>query len=120
MKKIVEKIKDGPLKDELAQMLKEMKLGKTRKDALRDMALRVDLPDLSAVVFSIIQAEQLGTGISTTIKIEAEQLRIKRSYRAEKMALEAPVKLMFPLVIFIFPTVFIVIIGPIILKLMEL
>ena len=118
--RIVDRMKDGPLKDEFVQMIREMRLGKTRREALKDMAARADQQDLSAAVFAMIQADQLGTGIAHAVRTEARQLRIKRSHRAEKLALEAPVKLLFPLIVFIFPTVFIVIVGPIVLKLLSL
>ena len=97
-------------------MIHEVKMGKTRRKALKDMATRVNLPELSAVISSLVQADQLGTSIGNTLRIQAEQMRIKRSQRAEKLASEAPVKMLFPLLLFIFPAVFIILLGPVLIQ----
>jgi tight adherence protein C len=105
-----------PLKNEFSLMLKEMSLGKSRADALSRMAERVNLPELTSVVNSLIQADQLGTSIGHVLTTLSDDLRVKRFQRAEKLALEAPVKMLFPLIAFIFPAVFIILIGPLILQ----
>lgn len=105
----------GPLSEELFQMLQELKMGKTRREALRDMANRVNLENLSTVVAALIQAEQLGTSLGPVLRIQSEMLRLRRSQRAEKLAMEAPVKMVFPL-LFIFASVFLLLFGPVIIK----
>jgi tight adherence protein C len=103
----------GPLTDELAVTLKELKLGKTREEALRALSQRVDLPSLSTFVHALVQADKMGTSLGKMLRIQSTQLRIERTQRAEKLANEAPVKLLIPLIGFIFPTVFIMLFGPI-------
>jgi tight adherence protein C len=105
----------GPLSDELFQMLQELKMGKTRREALRDMAKRVNLENLSSVVSAMIQADQLGTSLGPILRIQSEMIRLRRSQRAEKLAMEAPVKMIFPL-LFIFAAVFLLLFGPVIIK----
>lgn len=120
IRRFIEKAaKSSPLKDELSQMLKEINLGKTRSQALTNMAVRVNLPELTSVTNSLIQADQLGTGVGQALTMLSDDLRVKRFQKAEKMALEAPVKMLFPLVGFIFPAVFIILIGPLILQIMQ-
>ncbi|MBN2144322.1 MAG: type II secretion system F family protein [Candidatus Aureabacteria bacterium] len=108
--------KTSPLMDEFTLMLKEINLGKTRTEALKRMAERVGLAELNSVVSALVQADQLGTGLGTTLTNLSDDLRVKRFQKAEKMALEAPVKMLFPLIFFIFPSVFIILIGPLILQ----
>ena len=108
-----------PLKAEMAMMLKEISLGKTRSDALRRMAERVELKELTSVVNALIQADQLGTSLAAVLTTLSDDLRVKRFQMAEKMALEAPVKMLFPLIGFIFPAVFIILIGPLILQMIS-
>jgi tight adherence protein C len=109
--KVVEKSK-GPLADEFRRVLGEVRVGKTRREALRDMVGRTDVPALNNFISAIIQAEQLGVSISKVLQVQSEQLRIERSQRAEEQAAKAPIKMMFPLVGCIFPSMFIVILGP--------
>lgn len=104
------------LHEELARAFHEIQLGKPRRQALRELAQRVQQPDLSAVVNAIVQADELGVSISQLLRIQGDQFRAKRFQRAETLANEAPVKIIFPVVIFIFPAVFIIILGPIILQ----
>jgi tight adherence protein C len=112
--KVVEKGKTGALRDELQLVLKQLKMGKTREEALKTMIARVDLPPLSQFVASLIQADRMGTNIGKVLRIQSTQLRIDRTQRAEKLANEAPVKMLFPLIACIFPTVFMVLFGPIV------
>ncbi|MFZ5445644.1 MAG: type II secretion system F family protein [Myxococcota bacterium] len=112
--KVVEKGKSGPLREELALVLKQLKMGKTREEALKSMIARVDLPALSQFVTALIQADKMGTSLGKVLRIQSTQLRIERTQRAEKLANEAPVKMLFPLIACIFPTVFMVLFGPIV------
>jgi tight adherence protein C len=109
--KVVEKLK-GPLTDEFRRALAEIRVGKARRDALRDIVPRTEVPALTNFIGAIIQAEQLGVSISKVLQVQSEQLRIERRQRAEEMAAKAPIKMLFPLVGCIFPSLFIVILGP--------
>jgi tight adherence protein C len=106
----------GPVGDEINRMLREKALGQTRKEALLGMAERIDLPDVNVFVNSVIQAETLGTSIGQVLRIQSRQLRIRRRQRAEQVARQAAPKMVFPLVFFIMPSLFIVILGPIIIN----
>ena len=109
--KVVEKT-HGPLADEFRRALAEIRVGKTRRDALRDITGRTNVQALNNFIGAIIQAEQLGVSISKVLQVQSEQLRIERRQRAEEMAAKAPIKMLFPLVGCIFPSMFIVILGP--------
>ncbi|MFN0064005.1 MAG: type II secretion system F family protein [Myxococcaceae bacterium] len=116
--KVVEKGRTGPLRDELALILRQLKMGKTREEALKNMIARVDLPPLTTFVTSLIQADKMGTSLGKVLRIQSTQLRLERTQRAEKLANEAPVKMLFPLIACIFPTVFMVLFGPILFAFM--
>jgi tight adherence protein C len=109
--KVVEKL-PGPLTDEFRRALAEVRVGKARRDALRDMIPRTNVQPLSNFIGAIIQAETLGVSISKVLQVQSEQLRIERRQRAEEQAARAPIKMLFPLVGCIFPSLFIVILGP--------
>ena len=109
--KVVEKL-NGPLSDEFRRALAEVRVGKARRDALRDIVPRTEVVPLTNFIGAIIQAEQLGVSISKVLQVQSEQLRIERRQRAEEMAAKAPIKMLFPLVGCIFPSLFIVILGP--------
>ncbi|MEO5964878.1 MAG: type II secretion system F family protein [Candidatus Limnocylindrales bacterium] len=115
--KVVEKLK-GPLTEEFRRALAEIRVGKPRRDALRDIVPRTEVPALTNFIGAIIQAEQLGVSISKVLQVQSEQLRIERRQRAEEMAAKAPIKMLFPLVGCIFPSLFIVILGPAIILIM--
>ena len=115
--KVVEKL-HGPLTDEFRRALAEIRVGKPRRDALRDIVPRTEVPALTNFIGAIIQAEQLGVSISKVLQVQSEQLRIERRQRAEEMAAKAPIKMLFPLVGCIFPSLFIVILGPAIILIM--
>ena len=115
--KVVEKM-EGPLVDEFRQALAEVRMGRPRREALRDVANRADAQPVSNFVGAIIQAEQLGVPIAKVLQIQSNQLRIERRQRAEEAAAKAPVKMLFPMVGCIFPTIFIVILGPAIVTVM--
>jgi tight adherence protein C len=112
----VEKGPDGPLKTEINRMLREMRAGKSRAEALRALADRVDMSAINALASSLIQAEKMGANIAPVLRTNAEQRRTERFQKAEKLAMEAPVKLLGPLVMFIFPNTFIVLIFILMVK----
>jgi tight adherence protein C len=109
--KVVEKMK-GPFPDELRRVLQEMQLGKKRVEALRDMAARIEVNEVSTFVAAIYQADQLGVSMARVLHVQAETMRVARSQRIREMAAKLPVKMLFPLVLFIFPAIFFIILGP--------
>ena len=116
--KVVEKVK-GPLSDEFRRALAEVRVGKTRREALRDIVPRTEVAPLTNFIGAIIQAEQLGVSISKVLQVQSEQLRIERRQRAEEQAAKAPIKMLFPLVGCIFPSLFIVILGPAVILIVQ-
>lgn len=116
--KVVEKMR-GPIPDEFGLTLRHMRMGQARRDAFKGMAERVDHPDLNAFISAIVQADQLGVSIGQVLRIQSEQLRDKRRQRAEEEAAKAPVKMMIPLVFFIFPNVGLVIGAPAVFQMIE-
>lgn len=114
-----EKGPEGPLKRELMVVQRDMRSGISRLDAMRNMAERLDIREITSLVSTIAQAERTGSDLGESLKVQADQRRIERFQRAEEMALKAPVKLVFPLVAFIFPTTFIILMFPIAMKLRD-
>lgn len=112
LRDIVMRRKLDAIGEELRRSLHEIQLGKTRQEALHEMSLRVNQPELTTVLNSVIQADELGVSIGQLLRVQGDQLRAKRFARAEKLANESPVKILFPIIIFIFPAVFIVLMGP--------
>ena len=104
------------LNEELIRMTREIQVGTPRRVALQNLATRVGQPDLTGVAYALIQADELGVSIGTILRIQAEQLRGRRFDRAEKLAHEAPVKMLLPLLLCIFPAVFVILLGPILLQ----
>ena len=111
--KVVEKGRRGPLADELSIALKELRLGQTREQALRGLARRAGLPTLCSFVQALVHADRMGTPLGNVLRVLATQMRLERTQRAEKLANEAPVKLLLPLLFCIFPTLFLMLFGPI-------
>jgi tight adherence protein C len=103
---------EGPLADEFSLTLGEMRIGESRQDALKRMADRVDAPELSSFTRAIIQADQLGTSLGRILRVQAADSRLRRQAAAEEKAMKAPIKMLFPTVLFIFPSIFLVILGP--------
>jgi tight adherence protein C len=103
---------DGPLAGEFFRVLQEMQIGKTRSEALRGLTDRTSVPELSGFVGAIVQADAFGIPIANVLRTQAKEMRIKRRQRAEETAMKIPVKILFPLLFFIFPALFVVIIGP--------
>ena len=116
--KVVEKMV-GPLVDEFRRALAEVRVGKARREALRDIVPRTEVQPLTNFISAIIQAEQLGVSISKVLQVQSEQLRIERRQRAEEQAAQAPIKMLFPLVGCIFPSLFVVILGPALILIMQ-
>lgn len=111
-----ERRKIDPLNEELIRMTREIQVGTPRRVALSNMAERVRQPDLKSVVHALVQADELGVSIGAILRIQSEQLRSRRFERAEKLANEAPVKMLGPLMLCIFPAVFVVLLGPILVQ----
>ncbi|MHB1132082.1 MAG: type II secretion system F family protein [Chloroflexota bacterium] len=109
-----------PLSEEFARTLAEMRMGKGRRDALKDLAARTDVADMNAVLSSLIQADQLGVSIAKILRVQADQMRVNRRQRAEQQAHQAPVKMTFPLVFLLFPAMLIIIVGPAIVQVVQL
>lgn len=114
----MEKAPPGPLRNEFAIVLRDLRSGLTRADALRRMADRLDVTEVTSFVSAVIQAERMGASLAMVLRVQAEQRRNERFQRAEKLAMEAPIKLVGPLIIFIFPVTFIVLAFPIVMKFM--
>lgn len=114
LRHVCEKLR-GPLSDEIAQTLREVGMGRARREALEEMAERGGVKELTTFVNAVIQAEQLGTSLGRVLRAQGITMRVQRRQRAEEMAQKAPVKLVFPLVLFIMPTFFIVTLGPIVI-----
>jgi tight adherence protein C len=110
---------DNALTREFARVLSEMRIGKTKRDALREMAVRVDDDGLNTFVSSIVQADQLGVPITQVLRIQSEAMRQRRRQRAEEQAQKAPLKMLFPMAFLIFPALYVVILGPAVPRLME-
>ncbi|MBN2469492.1 MAG: type II secretion system F family protein [Anaerolineae bacterium] len=118
MGKIYEKW-DDPLSTAFGRVLQEIQLGKLRREALRDMAKSMDVSDVTSFVAAIVQAEQLGVSMSRILRVQSDQMRIKRRQRAQEKAQQAPVKMMIPMVLLIFPSIWIVLLGPSLIILLE-
>jgi tight adherence protein C len=118
MQKVAEKW-DNEISKAFARMLNEMRVGKSRRDALRDMSDRLDVPDVTSFVAALVQADQLGISIAKVLRIQSEQMRIKRRQRAEEKAQQAPIKMLIPMTFLIFPTILVVILGPAVLVLKD-
>jgi tight adherence protein C len=119
LKQSVDKGPKGAMRNEFRIVLRDINSGETRADALTRLEKRVDLSDISIFVRAVIQAERMGSSMKETLVIQAEQRLTERFQRAEKMAMEAPVKLVVPLVVFIFPLTFIILLFPIVVRFME-
>ena len=109
----------GPLADELIRTLQDIQVGRSRKEAYLAMAQRVDVPDLRSFVRAVVQADTYGIAIAKVLESQAKDMRVKRRQRAEEHAMKMPVKMLFPLIFFILPTLFIVVLGPTVLSIME-
>jgi tight adherence protein C len=118
MGKVYEKW-DNELSIAFGRVLREIQLGKPRREALRDMSRRMDVPDVTAFIAAIVQADQLGVSMSKILRVQSDQMRVKRRQRAQEKAHQAPVKMMIPMVFLIFPSIWIVLLGPSIIILLN-
>ena len=118
LQKLTEEM-EGPLIEEFTLTLGEMRIGETRQDALKKFSERVGAPEVSAFVRSIIQADQFGISLGRILKVQAADTRLRRQQAAEEKAMKAPIKMLFPTVMFIFPAMFLVILGPAFLNLVK-
>jgi tight adherence protein C len=116
--KVIEKT-EGPLADEFRRALAEVRVGRPRREAMRDIIGRTDVPPLSSFISAIIQAERLGVTVSKVLVVQSEQQRMERRQRAEEQAAKAPIKMLLPLVGCIFPALFIVLLGPAVIMIMK-
>ncbi len=119
LSKVVEKM-PGTLSKEFETVLQEIKVGRSKKDALYDMADRLSVQDLRSFIGAVVQADQLGVSLGRVLRIQAEQIRLNRKQRIQEQAMKAPVKILIPMVIFIFPVIFIVLLGPVALNLLDM
>ena len=108
----VSKQAGGPLGEELYRVLQEMQIGKSRADALRDLGERTTIPELKSFVLAMIQADIFGISIAKVLHVQANEMRVKRRQRAEEKAQKVPVKIVFPLLTCIFPSLLVVLLGP--------
>lgn len=117
--RVLKELKPGVLSQELATMIHQIQMGKTRREALKDLAWRIDMPEVHSFARTLIQADRMGSPLSEALKLQAEEVRMRRFHRGEAMALKAPIKLLLPLFVFILPVVMVVVAGPIILNFMR-
>ena len=111
---------DGPLSDEFRVMLEEMRLGASRRQAMQAIGERTGSDEVSAFVRSLLQSDELGVPIGAALRVQADEMRTRRQLKAEEQATKAPVKLLFPTVLFIFPVIFMVIVAPAVMNVFEM
>lgn len=111
---------DGPLALELRRTLQDMQVGRPRQESYESLAARSSVQDLKSFVRAVIQADKYGIGIANVLRVQAKQARVKRRQRAEEKAMKLPVKVLFPLLVFIFPVLFIVLLGPAVINIMAI
>lgn len=116
--KVTEKM-EGPLPDEFARALNEIRLGKPRRAALQDMADRVGAKSLGSFIHTVVQGTQMGVSLGNMLRTQSERVRRERRQRAQEMAAKAPIKMLFPMVLFIFPAIFVVLLGPAAIRIIE-
>lgn len=110
----------GPMAEELVRTLQDIQVGLSRKDAYLAMAERVDVPDVRSFIRAVVQADAYGVAIAGVLKAQVGDMRIKRKQRAEEHAMKMPVKMLFPLIFFILPTLFIVVLGPTVMSIISI
>ena len=118
LNKVVEKMR-GPLAEEFGRVLHEVRMGKPRRDAMKAMSARVDSADVSQFISALVQADKLGVSIANVLRVQSDQMRLRRKQRAEETAMKAPLKMSFVLVFFVLPALMIVLLGPAVLSVIE-
>lgn len=111
---------DGPLNDELTRTMQDVQAGMARSAALKNLLARTEVEDLRHFVLAILQAESYGVPVSRVLRVQAAEMRLKRRQRAEEAAMKLPVKILFPMIVFILPTLFIVLLGPAAIRILEM
>lgn len=114
--RVIQEFRHCVLIDELKILMQEIQMGSARKDALKNMAKRINSPEVISFARTLVQADRMGTPIGEALKMQAEEIRLRRFQRGEEMALKAPIKLLFPLLFFIMPVVLIIVAGPILIQ----
>jgi tight adherence protein C len=117
--RVIRDMKSCDLTRELAEVHRETQMGATRREALKNFAWRIDMPEIYSFVRTLVQADRMGTSIGDALKLQSEEIRVRRFQRGEAMALKAPIKLLFPLFVFIMPTVLIIVAAPILLTFLK-
>jgi tight adherence protein C len=110
---------EGPLAEELSRMLREMQIGQGRADALRAMGERTNVPDVRSFVGAMVQADSFGIPVAQVLRVQSAEMRVKRRQRAEEKAQQVPVKITIPLIFCILPTLFIAVMGPAVLSILD-
>ncbi|MEI8349621.1 MAG: type II secretion system F family protein [Candidatus Omnitrophota bacterium] len=116
---VVDKVKPNPMIEEMILVLKEINLGKPRVEALRDMSKRLNIPDVTSFVRTLVQADRMGTPVEEAFKILSEDTRMRRFHRGERQAMKAPIKMLVPLIFCILPVILIIVAGPILIRFMK-
>ena len=117
--RVVKDLKPSDLTRELSEVYRETQMGKTRREALKNFAWRLDMPEVHSFVRTLVQADRMGTPMAEALNLQSEEIRMRRFHYGEEMALKAPIKLLFPLFAFILPVVLIIVGGPIILQFVQ-
>jgi len=117
--KVAQEFKKCPLTDELLEVWRETRMGASRRDALQHLSRRVNIPELSSFVRTLLQADKMGSPMGEALKIQSEEILQRRFFQGEEAALKAPIKLLLPLFLFILPAVLIIVAGPILLQFMR-
>jgi len=114
------KLTNKPLSEEFKLLNLELRAGKQRRDALKNLAMRTDLDDVKSLVTLLVQTERFGTSIAQALRVHSDAMRTQRFQRAEEVAAKLPVKLVFPLILFIFPSLFVTILGPAVIRIYKI
>jgi len=114
------KLSNKVVGEEFKLLSLELRAGKQRKDALRNLSVRTDLEDVTSLVTLLIQTEMFGTSIAQALRVHSDSMRVKRQQRAEEIAAKLPVKLLFPLIFFIFPSLFVTVLGPAVIRILRI
>lgn len=117
--RVVRDFKKCPLTDELSEVWRETRMGASRRDALQHLSKRINIVEMSSFVRTLLQADRMGSPMGEALKIQSEEIRLRRYLQGEEMALKAPIKLLLPLIIFILPAVLVIVAGPIFLQFMR-